>query len=106
MLRINVLRVHDEQLPTLRAWMEELNARADEVRETFVNEGTRHEQAHLVQTSDGPLLVYAVETEDVDASVAAYRASTLPIDLQHREVMSSVVAEVLPTELLLDMTVT
>lgn len=106
MLRINVLRVNDEQLPALRSWMAELNARVDEVRETFVNEGTRHEQAHLVQTSDGPLLVYAVETEDVAAALAAYQASTLPIDLQHREVMSSVVAEVLPTEVLLDLTQT
>lgn len=105
MLRINVLRVHDEQLPALRDWMNELNTRADEVRETFRNEGTRHEQAHLVHTTDGPLLIYAIETEDIDAALAAFAASTLPIDLQHREVMSTVVAERLTSEVLLDLAV-
>lgn len=104
MLRVNVLRVDDSQLDLLREWMAELNARVDEVRETFANEGTRHEQAHLVHTSDGPLLIYAVEVEDVAAALSAYSESSLPIDVRHREVMASVVAEVLPTELLLDVT--
>lgn len=68
------------------------------------NEGARHEQAHLVHTRDGPLLIYVVEVEDVAAALSAYAASSLPIDVRHREVMGSVVAEVLPTELLLDVT--
>lgn len=95
------MRVHDDQLPRLRAWMAQLQDRIDEVRETFANEGVREEQVQLLETSDGPLLVYAVEADDIAAALEAYRTSTLPIDLEHREIMSAVVAEELSSEFLL-----
>jgi hypothetical protein len=86
----------------LRAWMAELGQRQDEVRETFRNEGVRHEQAFLIQSVDGPVLVYAHEVDDPDAAQQAYAKSTLPLDLQHREVMGSVVGEAADVELLYD----
>lgn len=105
MLRVGILRIHDEQLDRFRQWMAELSSRVDEVMETFEHEGTRHEQVHLVETSDGPLVFYAMEVEDAEASLEAFRSSTLPIDLEHKEVMGSAVAERVPAEKLLDIAV-
>ncbi len=105
MLRGGILRIHEDQLERFRRWMSELRDRADEVRETFEREGTRHEQVHLVETSDGPLVFYVMEVEDAEASLGAFQTSTLPIDEQHKEVMRTAVAERVPAEVLLDISV-
>lgn len=102
MLYIRTLRLHDHQVQRLRDWMKQLDARVDEVRETFAQEGVRHEQAHLLPSSDGALLIYAVEAEDIDEALRVFEASTLPIDAEHREVMAAVTAQRLDMERLLD----
>lgn len=47
---------------------------------TFAQEGVRHEQAYLLKTVEGPILVYAMEAADHDRAQAAYQRSSLPID--------------------------
>jgi len=86
----------------LRAWLAELQQRSDEVRETFRNEGVRHEQAYVLETADGPVLVYAIEIDDPEAAQRAYASSTLPLDLQHREVMETTISGPLALEPLYD----
>ena len=86
----------------MRAWLAELQQRSDEVRETFLNEGVRHEQAYLLETADGPVLVYAIDVDDPEAAQRAYATSTLPLDLQHREVMDSTISGPLELEPLYD----
>jgi hypothetical protein len=85
-------RVKEGEVERLRAWMREAEGRADEVRETFRQETVRHEVAYLLQGHDGPVLVYAMEAEDPERSEEAFRSSTLPIDLQHREILGAVLA--------------
>lgn len=104
MLRVGVARVHERKVDRLREWMTELNQRMDEVRETFEQEGTRHEQVHLLHSTDGPILVYVMEVEDAEVSRQTFLESELPIDEQHRAVMQEVIAEALDTEVLLDAT--
>ena len=94
------MRVHDDRVERLRDWLAELMQRQVEVRETFRNEGVRHEQAYLLRTADGTVLVYAVEVEDPEAAQRAYVASSLPIDKQHRVVMQAVQAGPADAELL------
>src|SRR5262245_7493374 len=84
----------------LRAWMAQLGSRGPEVLATFKQEGVRHEQAYLLQTSDGPILVYAVEAIDHDRAAAAYAQSTLLIDLEHKRIMREVLGDPAPSELL------
>ena len=91
MLRVAFRRIHPDRVDRLRAWLAELPRRADEVRQTFDNEGVTHEQAFLVETLTGPLLIYAIEVADVARGAEAYARSTLPIDLEHRQVMADVV---------------
>lgn len=78
---------------SLRAWLMELDSRADEVRETFRDESVRAEQAHIVAGNAGPLLVYVMEAEDFDRGGKAYTESRHQIETEHREVMRECLAE-------------
>jgi hypothetical protein len=100
MLELAFHRVADGELDRLRSWMGELMRRRDEVIETFENEGTRHEVAYLLSTSDGPILVQAMEVEDRERARAAFRSSSLPIDVEHKQVMRRVLGEAVPAEAL------
>jgi hypothetical protein len=100
MIKLAMFRVKPGEENHLRDWMAELNRRNTEVLETFANEGMRHEQAHLLQTSDGPILIYAMEAADHDRVASAFQHSTLPIDHEHRRVMEQVVAGPAEVELL------
>jgi hypothetical protein len=46
-----------------------------------------------------------MQVEDPERARDAYRASALPIDLEHREAMEEVLAGALPVEELLDLSV-
>jgi Family of unknown function (DUF6176) len=87
MLTISFSKVHEAQLEQLRAWGRELTSRADEVKETYRQEGVSHEASYLIETKTGWILVFAAEVEDRERARAVYRASTLPIDIEHRQVM-------------------
>ncbi len=102
MLQVSFRKVHPGKVDRLRWWMSELMRRRNEVIETFQNEGTYHEMAYLLHTADGPVLVYAIESEDLERGRQAYHASTLRIDLEHRGVMKEVVAGRVEAELLYD----
>ncbi|MFT5286163.1 MAG: hypothetical protein ACI8TQ_002331 [Planctomycetota bacterium] len=86
----------------LRAWLSELATRAGEVRETFVDETVRHEQAFILELLDGPVLVYAMEAVDFVQGKAAYASSTHVIDAEHRSAMSECLGERVEPELLYD----
>ncbi len=77
----------------LREWLAELTERASEVRLTFVDETVRPEQAYLLGTSEGDVLVYAIEVEDVERSQAAYSGSRHAIDAEHKAVMEECLGE-------------
>ncbi|MEU3642987.1 DUF6176 family protein [Lentzea sp. NPDC034063] len=102
-MTIRVTRVEPSKVDQLRTWLATARLRADEVRATFVDEGVRHERAMLVDTSDGPLLIYAVECEDFDAATAAFAKSTHPIDQEHKQVMAEVRGTPVEVEDLLDL---
>lgn len=87
MLQINMFRIKPEQETRLREWLLELNNRMDEVRETFRDETVRAEQAYIIPTTDGPILVYAMEAEDCERAADAYRHSKHPIDAEAIEIM-------------------
>ena len=102
MLRVSIRRVRDGQVERLRDWLGQLESRRTEVVETFVQEGVRHEQAYILDTGAGHVLVYAMELEDEEKARAAFAASTLPIDAEHRQVMEATVGEPAAAELLYD----
>jgi hypothetical protein len=102
MLQLAIHKVKPGQEERLRAWLEELNRRRDEVLETFSQEAMRHEVAYLLDGAEGKVLIYAMEVGDPDRAREAYRASTLPIDLEHRQVMEEVLGDPADAERLYD----
>ena len=102
MLKVAMHRVADGEVDRLRSWMSELMRRRDEVIATFENEGVRHELAYLLPVTDGWILVYAAEMEDPERASAAFRASSLPIDHEHKQVMAKVLGGRVDAELLYD----
>ena len=88
MLRVSFRRIQPDREGQLRAWLAEPSARADEVRSTFVDEAVRHEQAFVLQTGDGPVLVYAMEAADFERGREAFARSEHAIDEEHKKVMA------------------
>jgi len=104
MLRVAIRRVRPEGVDELREWFRAVNGeRRQEALATLVDETCRHEQVHLVDGEDGPLLVLVMEVEDVEQSHKAVESSPHPIDAEHRAVMQRTVGGFVPTELLLDL---
>jgi hypothetical protein len=106
MLRVSIRRIKPEKEVRLRQWLSELNARADEVRATFEAETVRAEQAIIVPTRDGLLLVYVMEAEDFDRGREAYAMSEHAIDHEHRAVMEECLGESLRLRPLYDIAAT
>jgi hypothetical protein len=92
MLHLSLSRIRPDQEERLRDWMAELHTRADEVRMTLTREGVHQETAFLIRAQDGPILVFAVEADDPDRALDVFRTSELPVDSEHRAVMSEAVA--------------
>ena len=102
MIRLAVYRVRPDKLDRLKAWLIEVAQRPDEVRESFAEGGITHEQAHLIVTANGPMLVAAVEHTDREAVSESSRRSTLPLNVEHEAVMAEVLDGVAETTVLLD----
>ena len=105
MLRLVFKHVKPEKEGRLRAWLAELMERQDEVRETFARETVRHEQGFIIDGRDGPILIYAIEAEDHEKGHEAFKASTLPIDVEHKSVMREVLGDRLDVEAIYDCSV-
>ena len=87
MLSVKFYRVRPERLESLRSWLRELQTRRSEVIESFAQEGTGSEVAFLIQAVDGPVLVWTSEAADLEVAAKEYAASTLPVDLEHRDIL-------------------
>jgi hypothetical protein len=102
MIHLTFYRVRPGELDRLRAWLAEAGQRADEVRETYRQEGVHHEQAYFLETADGHVLVYAVECDDYEAAREAFLKSVRPIDVEHRRIMPELTDGVLELRPALD----
>ncbi len=100
MLKLSIRRVRPGKEQGLRDWLGELNRRQEEVRETFAQESVRHEQAYLIPSSDGAILIYAMEAEDHKRGRQAFQDSTLPIDVDHKRAMGIALGDKVDAELL------
>lgn len=102
MLRVSFRRIKPDKEVQLRAWLAALSTRADEVRATFVDETVRQEQAFILQTAEGPVLVCAMEAEDFKRGRAAFNQSNHPIDEEHKSIMAECLGDDLGLQPLYD----
>jgi hypothetical protein len=104
MLRVSLRRVKADHLDELREWLKTVNGlRRAEAIAMLADEGCRHEQAYLLSDSEGPLLLYVMEVEDVERSRQVVRTSSHPIDADHLQVITQTVGDSIETELVLDL---
>ena len=102
MIKLGIRKVKPEEVGRLREWMAQLDKRREEVRATFRQEGVTHEQVYLLNASDGPIMVYAMEAPDHDRAAKAFMESALPIDAEHKAILKQVLAGPASCELLFD----
>jgi ribosomal protein S18 acetylase RimI-like enzyme len=101
-LYVSFARIEEQQVDRLRRWLAALPSRRAEAEATYRQEGTRAEQAFLLAGEDGPVLVYVMEIDDLERAREAFQRSTLPIDLEFKELMGQVVAAPVDPERLYD----
>lgn len=96
-----------EAAERLRRWFAQMQGeRLPEVQSSFGREGMLHEKVLLVETSDGPLLVYAMEMEDEEHATAVFNASSEPVDVDHRAVLKECLDGVPDQQIIFDVRVT
>lgn len=94
MLYTTIARVDEDDVPRLRSWLAGLGARKDELRGSYRQQGTRHEQFFLVRTRDGgPILVLVSEVADAEAAAVSFLRSELPIDLEFKALVQEISPE-------------
>ena len=103
MLRVAIRRIKPGKEQKLRNWLAELNLRASEVRATFKDETVRAEQAYIISSADGPLLIYIMEAQDFCVAQKAFLNSQHQIDHEHRQVIEECLGESLNVAPLYDM---
>ena len=88
MIHLVARRIRPDQRDHVAAWLREVDGpRRAEALESIAAEGVTHETAMLIDTGDGPLIVYAMDTEDLARSKSVTDLSPRPIDAEHRAVM-------------------
>ena len=100
MLKAAFVKVREDKVGRLRAWSEELQGRAEEVRDAFAAQSTNKERAYLVYGLETPLLVLVYDFDDPARAHEAFRSSTLAIDQDYKRVMDEVMDDALDAEVL------
>ena len=102
MLITTIARVDEEDVPRLRAWLEELPSRREELKESYRTQGTRHEHFFLIRTRGRPVLVLISEVADAEQASRSFLQSNLPIDVEFKALVQSISPEEADVELLYD----
>lgn len=104
MIHFSVRRLKPELRESVAQWLAEVNGpRRGEALETLRAEGVSHETAVIIDTSDGPVIVYMMQTDDIDHARRVGAASTHAIDQRHHEVMRAADDGPAPHHLVLDL---
>ena len=87
-MEVGFVSLRPEKVGDFKAWMATLQRRREEVFETFRAEGTRHELVAIIENTDPPVVVYAMEAEDLARAQEVFTHSQLSIDVEHKTVLN------------------
>jgi len=93
LLSLHFYRIKPGCEERLRAWLAELEARAEETRSIFTEGGARHEQAFILSTPEGAILVALAELDRQRAEGPCDARSARQLDLQHEEILNECLGE-------------
>jgi 2-phosphoglycerate kinase len=102
MLYTRIAHLENDDVERLRSWLASLSARVDELRQSYRDEGTRHELFFLIRTRRRPILVLISEVEDVEQATRSFLASQLPIDVEFKSLIQESSLAEAEVELLYD----
>jgi hypothetical protein len=103
-LQVSIRRVHPQHLNLLRDWLAQLDGpRRDEALATLTAEGVSYEAALLIETKDGPALLYVMEVDDPARARQVFLQSRHPVDAEHRRVLETCLGAEVAAEQLLDL---
>lgn len=104
MIHLVARRVRADHRDRVIKWLREVDGpRRAEALSALAEEGVDHETAMLLDTADGPILIYAMQTDDRDRSLSVADASDRPIDAEHRAVMRAADEGPATAQILLDL---
>lgn len=104
MIHLVARRIRPDHLDRLTDWFRELDGpRRGEALESLTAEGVDHETAMILHTGDGPIIVYAMQTDDLARSRAIADESPRRVDAEHRAVMRAADAGAAAAEIALDL---
>jgi hypothetical protein len=85
-------------------WLRQVDGpRRGEALESLAAEGVDHEAAMIIDAGDGPIIVYAMQTDDLERSRAVTDESARPVDAEHRAVMRAADGGPVAAEIVLDL---
>jgi hypothetical protein len=100
MLKVGLVTLHRDKVEAFKAWKATLARRKDEVLETFEAESTRSEFVAILNNTDPPVVVYAMEAVDFAKADEAFKHSAFPIDIAHKAVLNDCLSGRAPHEVL------
>jgi hypothetical protein len=96
-------KLKDGTLPVVREWATRLKSQPEELKKLLANEKMHVESVFLEETSEGNFLIYYMRADDVNRAYEISKMSNHPIDVYHRDVLSSAIASTKKLECLIDM---
>ena len=104
MIHLVARRIDPDQREHVVEWLRTVDGpRREEALASLEAEGIRHETAMILEGIDGPVIVYAMESEDVERARTIADDSPRPIDGEHRAVMRAADAGAADADILLDL---
>ena len=91
-----------KRLARSETWLASLSSRKTELRESYLQQGTRHELFFLIRTRRLPILVLISEVDNVDQATRSFLRSELPIDVEFKALFQEISPEEAEVELLYD----
>ena len=106
MIHLVARRLRPDHRDGVVGWLREVGGpRRAEALESLAAEGVDRETALIIDTSDGPIIVYAMQTDDLERSRTVTDASARPVDAAHRAVMRAADDGPAAAEIVLDLRV-
>lgn len=90
LIKMTFIRVSKEKVPRLRAWLDALATRRQELAESYRRQHTQHERFFLVDGEGTPLLVIASESWDLQAGATEFLGSGLGIDVEFKTLIQEI----------------
>ena len=88
MIHLVARRLRPDHRDRVIDWLRELDGpRRAEALGSLAAEGVDHETAMMIDTREGPIIVYAMQTDNLEHSRAVADNSPRPVDAEHRSVM-------------------